>query len=89
MGDGAECLDGLRKEEGVEHRDRAIELSLRIGAARDREMDATEMFADRVTGMFRLRLGRCAQQRHASADNQRSLSEACAHISSCEALPYG
>ena len=51
-GDGGECFDGLRKEEGVEHRDCAIELSLRIGAARDREMDAAEMFADRVAGVF-------------------------------------
>ena len=33
LGDGAERLDGLRKEKGVEHRDRAIELPLRIGAA--------------------------------------------------------
>jgi hypothetical protein len=57
LGDGGECFDGLRIEEGVEHRDSTIELPLCIGAARDREMDVTEMFTDRVTGMFRWRLG--------------------------------
>ena len=42
LGNGAERLHGLRKEEGMLHRHGAIELLLRCRAARDRQTDLAE-----------------------------------------------
>ena len=55
----------------MEYRDSAIELSLRILAARDRDTHAAKMLVGRVIGVLILRPRRFAQQRHTCADQQR------------------
>ena len=68
-------LLGLRIEEGMQHRDGAIEGLLRSRAAGDLEMDGAEPSAVGKARVLILRLDRCAQQCRASARHQRRLSQ--------------